>query len=128
MKRSLAMFLSGTAALMTLNAAQAAPISSPAGNPAAAGSYAELLDPVPNASSALQADNERLAQQPEASVQLAQWHHHHHHHFWRPRFGLGVYYGAPYYAAAPSGCYWTAGRPVWNGGRWVRSRVRVCDY
>jgi hypothetical protein len=127
MKRNLAMLLSGSAALLTLGIAQATPISPPAGNPNAVSSYAELLDPVPNASSTLQTDNERLAQQPEATVQLAQWHHHHHHHhhFWGGHFG--GYYGGPY-AAAPGGCYWTAGRPYWNGWRWVPSRVRVCDY
>jgi hypothetical protein len=24
-------------------------------------------------------------------------------------------------------CYWTHGRPVWDGYRWVRTRVQVCD-
>ncbi len=36
-----------------------------------------------------------------------------------------AYYGPPPPYAAP--CYWAAGEPVWNGYRWVRSRVRVCD-
>lgn len=35
------------------------------------------------------------------------------------------YYGPPPpYAAS---CYWAAGEPVWNGYRWVHSRVRVCE-
>jgi hypothetical protein len=24
-------------------------------------------------------------------------------------------------------CYWTRGRPVWDGYRWVRPRVQICD-
>ena len=45
----------------------------------------------------------------------------------------GYYYvPAPVYVApepvyaAPS-CYWTWGEPAWDGYRWVRSRVQVCD-
>jgi hypothetical protein len=41
------------------------------------------------------------------------------------------YYG-PVYAEPPPvyvgpECYWTRGEPVWDGYRWVRPRVRVCD-
>lgn len=65
-------------------------------------SYAELLDPVPNAAAVLKADDERLAAEQDHPVQLAQYvedgfyHHHHHHHHYRryervvpvfPRFG-----------------------------------------
>jgi hypothetical protein len=32
---------------------------------------------------------------------------------------------APVYAE-PS-CYWTRGQPVWDGYRWVRPRMQVCD-
>ncbi len=45
----------------------------------------------------------------------------------------GYYYvPAPVYVApepvyaAPS-CYWTWGEPAWDGYRWVRSQVQVCD-
>ena len=31
----------------------------------------------------------------------------------------------PVYAGPP--CYWTRGRPVWDGYRWVRPRIQVCD-
>jgi hypothetical protein len=31
----------------------------------------------------------------------------------------------PVYAGPP--CYWTRGRPVWDGFRWVRPRIQVCD-
>ncbi len=55
-------------------------------------SYAELLDPIPNAAALLRAAD--AAPQPESgSVQLAQYggdyyhhHHHHHHHHYRYRY------------------------------------------
>jgi hypothetical protein len=34
---------------------------------------------------------------------------------------------APVYMAPPPQCYWTRGQPVWDGYRWVRTRVQVCD-
>jgi hypothetical protein len=42
-----------------------------------------------------------------------------------------VYYVEPVYVEpvyVPT-CYWTRGRPVWDGyrGIWVRPRVQVCD-
>jgi hypothetical protein len=42
------------------------------------------------------------------------------------------YYGPPpvYVAPAPvyaGECYWTRGRPMWNGYAWVRPRIQVCD-
>ncbi len=33
---------------------------------------------------------------------------------------------APVYVVEPR-CYWTRGRPMWDGYRWVRTRVQVCD-
>ncbi|MGD9767929.1 MAG: hypothetical protein AB7U62_09810 [Pseudolabrys sp.] len=33
---------------------------------------------------------------------------------------------APVYAGPPA-CYWTRGRAVWDGYRWVRPRIQVCD-
>jgi len=51
--------------------------------------------------------------------------------------GVAAAQPRPYYAPAPVyvepgppvGCYWTRGRPVWDGyrGVWVRPRVQVCD-
>ena len=53
--------------------------------------------------------------------------------------GVAAAQPRPYYYAAPApvyvepgppvGCYWTRGRPVWDGyrGVWVRPRVQVCD-
>ncbi len=39
-----------------------------------------------------------------------------------------VYVGPPPPAYVPS-CYWTRGRPVWDGyrGIWIRPRIQVCD-
>ena len=37
---------------------------------------------------------------------------------------------APIYVAPPPPpveCYWTKGRAYWDGARWVRPRVQVCD-
>jgi hypothetical protein len=33
---------------------------------------------------------------------------------------------APVYVGPPA-CYWTRGQPVWDGYRWVRPRIQVCD-
>jgi hypothetical protein len=43
-------------------------------------SFAELLDPIPNATATLIAEDQKPAETDEAPVQLAQYHHHHHHH------------------------------------------------
>jgi hypothetical protein len=40
------------------------------------------------------------------------------------------YAPAPVYVAPPPPppeCYWTRGQPMWDGYRWVRPRVQVCD-
>ena len=46
-------------------------------------SYAELLQPIPNAVALLQADDLARDRSEGGNVQLAQWHHHHHHRWWR---------------------------------------------
>lgn len=77
--------LLGAAALGTLSAAQAAPAPT---DVLQANSYADLLQPIPNAAATLRAVNEQAPpQSADANVQLAQfyYHHHHHHHhhgFW----------------------------------------------
>jgi hypothetical protein len=46
-------------------------------------SFAELLDPIPNAENVLRAENERnrdATVSQEESVVVAQYYHHHHHH------------------------------------------------
>jgi hypothetical protein len=72
------------AGLASLDATQSAATAAP--NPQAfsnAKSYAELLDPIPNALALLRA-TDAAAQTQNASevsgVELAQYHHHHHHH------------------------------------------------
>jgi hypothetical protein len=46
----------------------------------------------------------------------------------RPYYGPGYgYYGEPVYAGPGPYCYYVPGEPVWNGYRWVRPRVQVCD-
>lgn len=139
MTNTRALLLCSTAALLTFSTAgQAVPLSAAA---LRADSYADLLDPIPNAVALLQADNQGRAQQAShARVQLAQYHHHHHHsyhhhhhrryyHHHHSHFPLGVFRGlvAPPPAYYPEDCYWTWGRAYWNGYRWVRRRVRVCD-
>lgn len=75
MDKSIAALI-GAAALTTMTAAPAS-----ASGLAPATNYRELLDPVPNALSALKAD-ETKADAREAVVIEAQYrrHHHHHHH------------------------------------------------
>lgn len=49
--------------------------------------YAELLQPIPNAVALLGAANAlsegQASESGPGNVQLAQYHHHHHHHQWR---------------------------------------------
>jgi hypothetical protein len=98
MDKKLAGLLGAVATLGAVNAAQAAP--SPSSSPAnilRASSFAELLEPIPNAAAQLKALDEHQAQQAEGMVQLAQYyvpydrpyyhhHHHHHHHAFYPRY------------------------------------------
>ena len=67
-------------ALGTLGTAQAATGPNPA-DVLTANSYADLLEPIPNAPQILQAlDSQPPAKTAEANVQVAQFYHHHHHH------------------------------------------------
>jgi NAD(P)H-hydrate repair Nnr-like enzyme with NAD(P)H-hydrate dehydratase domain len=36
-------------------------------------------------------------------------------------------YVAPAPVYVEPACYWTRGRPMWDGYRWVRPRIQVCD-
>ena len=47
-----------------------------------AASYADLLQPIPNASALLQASDEAMTEAPAAIV-MVQYHHHHHHRYQR---------------------------------------------
>jgi hypothetical protein len=71
------------AALGTLSSAQAAPLATPQ-DVLQASSYAELLEPIGNASEMLRAmDEQRSAGSDERFVQVVRYHHHHHHHHYR---------------------------------------------
>jgi hypothetical protein len=83
MEKKIAGLLGAMATLGVFNAAEAAPAPAPA-DVLRANSFAELLEPIPNAAALLQAVDES-APGPSANenVQLAQFyyrHHHHHHH------------------------------------------------
>jgi hypothetical protein len=82
MEKKIAGLLGAMATLGAFNAAQAAPTPSPAPTDVLrANSFADLLEPIPNAVALLQAVDES-APVPSAddNVQLAQFYHHHHHH------------------------------------------------
>jgi hypothetical protein len=96
MEKKIAGVLGAVAALSTLSTAQAAPAPTTS-DVLNVNSYADLLEPIPNAAKILQALDEQAPAKPaEANVQLAQYydpypsyryphhhHHHHHHGYWR---------------------------------------------
>jgi hypothetical protein len=80
MDKKIAGLLGAVAALGTLSAVQATPASPPT-DVLQANSYADLLQPIPNAAATLKiADENAPAASSEARMQVAQMHHHHHHH------------------------------------------------
>jgi hypothetical protein len=85
MDKKIAGLLGAVAALSTANAAQASPAPTTAQvNVLEASSYANLLEPIPNAAAILKAVDERgPASSAKGEFQLAQAHHHHHHHHHR---------------------------------------------
>jgi hypothetical protein len=96
MDKKIAGLLGAVATLGAMNAAQAAPTPAPAPTDVMrANSFADLLDPIPNAAKLLQAIDESAPAQPaDPNLQLAQivigvgrdhHHHHHHHHAYRNR-------------------------------------------
>ena len=98
MDKKIAGLLGAAAALGALNAAQAAPSPAPS-DVLQASSFADLLQPIPNAAALLQAVDES-APAPSKNVEMAQLvvvgrhhhHHHHHHHAYRryvPRVVIG---------------------------------------
>ena len=98
MDKKIAGLLGAVGALAAIDAAHAAiPVNHDPAGSLKAGSYAELLDPVPNAVDVIKSDDAARAASEQGSVELAQLviregryhHHHHHHHQWRrvvPRF------------------------------------------
>jgi hypothetical protein len=89
MEKKIAGLLGAMATLGAFNAAQAAPTPTAAPSDVLrANSFAELLEPIPNAAALLQAvDESGPVSSASENIQLAQYHHHHHHHHaWR-RYG-----------------------------------------
>jgi hypothetical protein len=89
MDKRIAGLLGAVAAVGALSAAQASTTPN-ASDALKVNSYADLLEPIPNAASILQAlDEQTPATSADAKVQLAQFYHHHHHHH-HGFFGLGI--------------------------------------
>jgi hypothetical protein len=82
MEKKIAGLLGAVATLGSFGAAQAAPAPSPAPTDVLrANSFADLLEPIPNAAALLQAvDESAPVASADENIQLAQFHHHHHHH------------------------------------------------
>jgi hypothetical protein len=82
MERKIAGLLGAMATLGAVNAAQAVPApSTTPSDTLRANSFAELLEPIPNAAALLKAvDESQPNPSAGANVQLAQYYHHHHHH------------------------------------------------
>ena len=78
--------LVGAVAALLPTAASAAPTLAP--QDLNAGSYADLLAPIPNAVEKLKASNALLQEENGAKIEMAQYYyrHHHHHHRFLPRF------------------------------------------
>jgi hypothetical protein len=80
MEKKVAGLLGAVAALGTLNGAQAAPAPNPP-DTLKVNSYADLLEPIPNALKVLQEIEAQAPVKPwEDNVKVAQYYHHHHHH------------------------------------------------
>ena len=93
MEKKIAGLLGAVATLGAFTTAQAAPMTNPA--PAeilSANSFADLLEPIPNAVALLQVvDEAGPISTADENIQQAQFyyhhHHHHHHHAWRRYYG-----------------------------------------
>ena len=83
MERKIAGLLGAMATLGAVNAAQAAPMPTPVPSEALqANSFAELLEPIPNATDLLSAiDESQQSPSTERHVRLARYYHHQHHHY-----------------------------------------------
>jgi hypothetical protein len=94
MDKKLAGLLGAVGALASLNTAQATTSSDPT-EVLKAGSYADLLEPIPNATEKLQAVDENPSARIVQTAQLFIEHHHHHHHH------HGYYRGGPRIVVTP---------------------------
>ena len=80
MDKKIAGLLGAVATLGTFGASEAAPAPAPT-DVLRANSFADLLEPIPNAAALLQAiDESAPVRSAEGNVQVAQFYHHHHHH------------------------------------------------
>ena len=95
--------VAGVAALGSAGALSSAQAAPNPGEALQAGSYADLLAPIPNASATLKAADAAQAQEAKGGMQLAQYyyyygrpyyhhHHHHHHHHHGIHFGPGGFW------------------------------------
>lgn len=82
MGKKIAGLVGAMATLGAFNVAEAAPIPSPAPTDILrANSFADLLEPIPNAAELLRiVDETRPVPSADENVQLAQFYYHHHHH------------------------------------------------
>lgn len=83
MDKKIAGLIGAVSALVALDAAQAAtPAMQPLPQPT---SYADLLQPIPNASAVLAKMDETSSSEPVGgqTIEVAYHHHHHHRHFRR---------------------------------------------
>src|ERR1700681_1539364 len=104
MEKKIAGLLGAMATLGAFNAAEAVPIPSPAPTDILrANSFADLLEPIPNAAALLQAvDESRPAASADGNVQLAQLHYHHHpHHHHHHHSQYRRYYEEPRIVIVP---------------------------
>jgi hypothetical protein len=103
MEKKIAGLLGAVATLGAFNAAQAAPMANPA--PAEilnANSFADLLEPIPNAAALLQVvDEAGPISAPDENIQQVQffYHHHHHHHHHHSQYRR--YYDEPRIVVVP---------------------------
>ena len=79
MDKKIAGLLGAVATLGTFTAADAAPAPAPT-DILRANSFADLLEPIPNAVALLQAVEESAPAPATENVQMAQYYYHHHHH------------------------------------------------
>ena len=78
MEKKIAGLLGAIATLGAFNAAEAAPAPT---DVLRANSFADLLEPIPNAAAQLKAvDESQPNPSADENVKLAQFYHHHHHH------------------------------------------------
>ena len=81
MDKTIVGLLGGASVLALMGGAESSPAAAaPADSMQPARSYAELLEPIPNAVEQLQADNQRTAGVEFAQYYAPFYHHHHHHH------------------------------------------------